>query len=308
MRQLNTVAWTPVDAWPLSAALRDFLTASGARPLAMSRWGQAALAAAGFRAGYIPHSVPTGLFKPPEDRDTLRQAQGIPPGAFVVAMNQANRSWARKALDTQILAFLEFRRRHPDSRLLLHMAERHEKGQDLPLMISRFCEAYPDLAVGEGVVFFAGQDAYAAGEIEMEQMPSLYGAADVTLQAVMAGGFELPALESQSCGTPVIATGTGPVAEVAGPHSFLVPGQDFWVEKIHQAFWTTPLTGHTCAACGHEDGITGALEAAWQLRENDQAGWEALRKQSREHALAYDSDLVARESWAPYLERLEAAL
>jgi glycosyltransferase involved in cell wall biosynthesis len=296
MREMSTVAWTPVDAWPLSRALREFFTASGARPLAMSRWGQEMLGGAGFRAGYIPHSVPTGLFAPPEDRDALRAAQGIPAGTFTVVMNQANRSWARKALDVQIRAFLQFHTRHPDSRLLLHMAMDHPKGQDLPLLISRVGEAHPELAIGEGVVFFADQGAYAAGEIEMDQMPGLYGAADVTLQAVMAGGFELPALESQACGTPVIATATGPVAEVAGPHSWLVQGQDFFVEKIHEAFWTTPFI--------HE--VDAALEAAWQAREDGSIG--ALRKQSREHALQYDADLVARDFWAPYLAELEGEL
>ena len=225
----------------------------------------------------------------------------------MVILNQANRSGLRKALPEQILAFLRFHERHPDSRLLLHMAASHAKGQNLPLLIDRAKEAY-GFTIPEGTICFPDQGVYNAGGIPMEDMPGIYGAADVTLGGVMAGGFEIPLLESQACGTPVIATDGSAMTEVAGPHSWLVPNQPFWVENIHQGFWRMPLVGNTCSGCGHIDGIEGALEAAWQLRENDQAAWEGMRKTSREHALRYDADVITRDLWAPYLAELEASL
>ncbi len=289
MRLLNTVCWTPVDTSPAGQGLVSFFAESKARPLAMSQWGRDQFAAAGIDAGYIPHGIPTDLFRPPEDRDALRAASGFDPGTFVVGMNQANRSGLRKALPEQLMAFARFRQRHPDSRLILHMGKDHPKGQDLPLLLDK-------LGVGPDAAFFVDQGAYGAGEIGMEEMPAIYGALDVLLGCAMGGGFELPLLEAQSCGTPVIATDGSAMSEVAGPHSWLVRGQPFWVQERHEGFWVMPLV----------EEIDAALESAWQEREDGRIA--ARRAASREHALQYDADLLLTGMWKPYLEQLEAAL
>jgi len=289
MALMPTVCWTPVDAEPLSQGLIDFFAETKAHPLAMSRYGQRIFAEGGIDAGYIPHGLPMDLFKPPEDRDALREASGFSPDTFVVGINQANRSGLRKALPEQISAFARFSKRHPDSKLLLHMAMDHPKGQDIPLLLRK-------LGIPEGVVFFPDQGAYAAGVIGMEDMPAIYGAADVWMGCAMAGGFELPLLEAQACATPVIATDGSAMTEVAGPHSWLVKGQPFWVEERHQGWWTMPFI--------HE--IDAALEDAWQARED--GVMPELRKQAREHALQYDADDILEEFWRPYLDGIEATL
>jgi glycosyltransferase involved in cell wall biosynthesis len=289
MSLMPTVSWTPVDAEPLSQGLADFFTESGAHPLAMSEYGRRIFAEGGIDAAYIPHGLPMDVFAPPEDRAALREASGFGPETFVVGINQANRSGLRKALPEQLAAFARFHARHPDSKIILHMAMDHPKGQDLPLLLRR-------LGIPEGVAFFPDQGVYAGGVIGMEEMPLVYGGADVWMGCAMAGGFELPLLEAQACGTPVIATNGSAMAEVAGPHSWLVDGQPFWVEERHQGFWTMPFI--------HE--IDAALEDAWQAREDGRM--EGLRKQSREHALAYDADAILRDRWVPFLAGIEASL
>lgn len=308
MKLMNTVCWTPVDAEPLSKGLVDFFAETDARTVAMSRYGHRIFAEGvsgdgtdGIDAAYIPHGLPMDLWKPPEDREALRAEAGIGPETFVVGMNQANRSGLRKALPEQIAAFARFWQAHPDSKLLLNMAMDHQKGQNLPLLLAKH-----GIPPGEGIACFPDQGAYAAGEIATDSMPLWYGSLDVLMGCAMAGGFELPLLEAQACGTPVIATNGSAMTEVAGPHSWLVPGQDFWVEERHEGFWTMPQIGHTCPACGHEDGIVAALEDAWQAREDGRM--EALRKQSREHALQYDADVILRERWIPFLTQIEESL
>jgi len=296
MALMPTVCWTPVDAEPLSQGLSSFFAESGARPLAMSEYGQRIFregtdgnGADGIDAPYIPHGIPTDLFKPPEDRDALREASGIGPDTFVVGINQANRSGLRKALPEQIAAFAAFWRRHPDSRLLLHMAKNGQKGQDLPLLLRKH-------GIPEGVAFFPDQGVYSGGVIGMDLMPMIYGSADVWMGCAMAGGFELPLIEAQSCGVPVIATDCSAMTEVAGPHSWLVKGQPFWIGERHEGFWTMPFI--------HE--IDNALEDAWLTRECGEM--PALRQASREHALKYDADKILAEFWVPYLDRLEGDL
>jgi glycosyltransferase involved in cell wall biosynthesis len=288
MRLLRTVAWTPVDTDPLGRGIADFAAESGAAMLAMSEFGRQVMGEAGIEADCIPHGIDVGLFSPPPDREALRAASGIPEGCFAVGINQANRSGLRKALPEQLVAFARFHRRHPDSRLLLHMAKNHAKGQDLPMILDK-------LSIGEDAVYFPDQGVYAAGEIGMEEMPRWYGALDVLLGCAMAEGFGLPLLESQACGTPVIATDGSAMTEVAAP-GWLVEGQPFWVEQQHESWWVMPSVA----------GIDAALEAAWQAREDGSI--EQVREQSREHALQYDADLILAERWKPYLEGIEATL
>ena len=51
--------------------------------------------------------------------------------------------------------------------------------------------------------------------------------------------------------------------------------------------------------CRSSTEIDAALEDAWQARED--GADRALRKQSREHALQYDADVILREHWVPFL-------
>jgi glycosyltransferase involved in cell wall biosynthesis len=286
MSPIESACWTPVDTDPLSRGLREFFAGvPSARPLAMARFGQRQLAGAGITAGYVPHGIDTQLFRPPADRAALRPAGDT----FITGINQANRSGLRKALPEQLLAWSRFHARHPDSHLVLHMGRAHPKGQDLPLLLAT-------LGVGPDAVSFPDRGAWAAGEVPAEDMPGWYGALDVLMGCAMAGGFEIPLIEAQACGTPVIATDGSAMTEVAGPHSWLVKGQPFWVQERHEAFWTMPLV----------DEIDAALEAAWQARENGEM--PARRAAARAHAERYDADLVLAQYWKPYLDQVQETL
>jgi glycosyltransferase involved in cell wall biosynthesis len=48
-----------------------------------------------------------------------------------------------------------------------------------------------------------------SGHLNLAQLNALYNAADAYVTPYRAEGFNLPALEAQSCGTPVVATRGG---------------------------------------------------------------------------------------------------
>ncbi len=58
------------------------------------------------------------------------------------------------------------------------------------------------------------------------ELPALYSAADVLAFPSLYEGFGLPVLEAMACGTPVVASNTSAIPEVAGEASILVPPQD----------------------------------------------------------------------------------
>lgn len=78
------------------------------------------------------------------------------------------------------------------------------------------------------------------GRVSDEELPQLYAAADFTVvPSVALEGFGLIVLESLACGTPVIASDTGGMAEVLPDldHSLLVPPGDIdaLVARLRQA-------------------------------------------------------------------------
>ncbi|MFN8176608.1 MAG: glycosyltransferase family 1 protein [bacterium] len=63
------------------------------------------------------------------------------------------------------------------------------------------------------------------GYVEPEDLPALYAGAEALVFPSLEEGFGLPVLEAMACGTPVIASDVGAVAEVAGDAAALVdPG------------------------------------------------------------------------------------
>lgn len=60
------------------------------------------------------------------------------------------------------------------------------------------------------------------GFVPDEDMPALYSSAKATLQNSIYEGFGLPALESLSCGTPVIASNQSSIPEVVGAVGIMV--------------------------------------------------------------------------------------
>lgn len=58
--------------------------------------------------------------------------------------------------------------------------------------------------------------------ISNEDLPAVYGGASLLAYVSLHEGFGMPVLEAQQCGVPIVATHSGAIAEIAGPHSEVV--------------------------------------------------------------------------------------
>jgi glycosyltransferase involved in cell wall biosynthesis len=67
---------------------------------------------------------------------------------------------------------------------------------------------------------------YFANYLPDSEMPALYMNAALVLYPTMYEGFGFPALEAQACGTPVLFSAVGSLAELAGPGATVLPADD----------------------------------------------------------------------------------
>jgi glycosyltransferase involved in cell wall biosynthesis len=292
LSMLNLASWCPVDSEPVPEGVLDYFKRTGARPIAMSRFGERMLQDAGLDPLYVPHGVDTNVYRPLEqtERDDFREALEIPNSAFLVGMvanNQGN-SPSRKAFPQAIEAFGKFRKSHPDAFLYLHT---ELTGIKDGVNIERLLDLND---VPRHAVRFASQFLLEYG-LPPEAMAQLYNAMDVLLNPAMGEGFGVPIIEAQACGVPVIAGGWTAMPELVGA-GWTVDGQRFYIEGgrmgiPQRAFQFMPFV----------DSIADKLAAAYEAR-----GDATMRARAREFALGYDADVVTERYWKPALAAIES--
>jgi FkbM family methyltransferase len=284
LRDFASALWAPIQSHPVPPADMAFFAASGAYPIAMSRYGQRELELAGLEGTYVPHAVDTNVFRPLSagERSTARQMLGVPDDAFVIAIVAANKDKTppRKGWGEQLFAFAEFHARHPDARLLIHTLMDTAHGVNLMKLVY-------DLDIA-GAVQFSDQYAQVAGLYSPADVAGLIGCADVLSNCSWGEGFGLPVLEAQACGVPVVVSDGSAGTEMCGS-GWLVDTQPYW-HPYAESWWHAPLI----------KSITGAWEKAYK-----HAGDPQMRTQAREFALGYDVDTVMTQYWKPALEMLE---
>lgn len=284
--------WVPADCSPLSKPERAFLEASGALPVAMTRWGEQQLRDAGFEdTVYIPHMVDTTVYSWDYDNESgepagvdERRRVGIPEDAFVIGMVAANSDAVRKGFPEQFEAFRRFRKHNEKAHLVVHTVARSAEGWNLE-----------ELAMEFGIhddVSFSQPLPQLVGLIDDQHMATLYRAFDVLSICSYGEGFGVPMIEAMSCGTPVVATDFGAMREIAKDTGFLVTGEPFW-NPVHKGWWTRP----------HIGSIVAGYQYFAMLKGKQQ--WYERYRQCRQRAADYDTDVVYNECWRPFLNDWE---
>jgi len=286
--RMNMACWTPVDHEPAMPGVTNFFKDSGATPIAMSRFGEAQLQDLGSGPYYIPHGVDTKVFRPHEDKASIRRDIGIPEDAFLIGMVAANKGApSRKGFNQAFQAFSIFRRKHPEARLYLHTVPdaNYAAGEDLEAM-----------AIAHGIqdaVIFPPRYQLLYSPFHQEMMAQLYSAMDVFLNPAWGEGFGVPILESAACGIPAVVTNFTAMPEVAGPAGWAVACRHHWT------------AGKSFMAIPDVEEIVLALEQCYSEPEADR---RARSAKAREHALGYDVDKVFEDHMLPVLKEIERTL
>lgn len=285
---INVASWTPVDHYPVPPKVQEWSRAH--ETIAMSRFGQKALAEAGITAHYAPHGIELDTWKPTPafpDGTTPRQAWGIPDDAFLVMINAANKGNVppRKSWGEMLSALAMVMREHDDVYVYIHSELTGVfGGVDLTILLAA-------LHIPAERVRWPDQYANLTGLIGQEALAAYYTASDVLLATSMGEGFGIPVIEAQACGTSVIVTDFSAQPELVGA-GWAVPYQPWW--DFTQGSWL---------ALPNVRAIVRSLLTAREAKGDAELRTNALAK-----AAEYDADKVYAEHWRPILAKLEGKL
>lgn len=293
LREAPLACWVPADTAPLSRPEHAFLEASGAVPIAMTRWAYGLMRDAGLQQmEYIPHAVDTSAFSNhyddmgagPGPHAVERERLGIDVDAFVIGMVAANSDGVRKAFPEQFEAFRRLHAVNARAHLVVHTVANSTQGWNLE-------ELAMQMGIGDAVSF-SQPLPQLLGRIDDAHMASLYRSMDVLSACSYAEGFGVPIIEAMSCGTPVITTDFGATREIASDSgAFMVSGQPFW-NPVHQSWWRRPDIESIAAAYRYHAGIKAGVRGD-------------LYRRARSHAAGYDVDVIYNSCWRPFLAEWE---
>jgi glycosyltransferase involved in cell wall biosynthesis len=275
---VHTACWAPVDHKPLPPPVARFFNDFNAVPVAMSKFGVGEFAERDLEALYVPHCYDPAYEPKPSSEG--REVLGIPDDVFVVGMSGANkgRILHRKGFSQAFEGFARFHKTHPDSVLYVHTEKTGYEGT-VGWNLERLAQAY---GIGDSVVF-ADQHAYKTG-VPVDAMPWVYSAFDVFVNASYGGGFEIPLIEAQACGVPVVATDFTAMSELVFD-GWKVRGLNMWHEEMG-AWWKIPSPGE----------IGDALTEAYNRTGPSQEAVDGVAE--------YAADRVFTEHMVPVLENL----
>lgn len=283
--EFNVVSWVPVDHEPAPRPVTSFFTNSGAIPLAMSRFGETELKAAGLDPLYVPHGIDTSVFCPVEN---AREQTGMPEDDFIVGMVAANKgNPSRKCFEEAFRGFKVLHDRHPDTKLYLHSEISGRFGGVNLLALAN------DVGIPSKALLVCDQYRASHYPHSDDAMAAIYSSLDVLLAPSAGEGFGIPVVEAQACGVPVIVSNFSAQPELVG------------------AGWMVEGTRHYTAigawqVSPHVEEIAECLQEAYGQPEK---GVESASKMAREFAEGYDVGRVFGTYMLPALaearQRLE---
>jgi glycosyltransferase involved in cell wall biosynthesis len=284
---LNIASWVPIDHDPIPSAVAAWCAKPNVTPIAMTKFGQKALANLNIDSIYVPHGIDSKVFRPTDKcgDGTSAEAYMQADGKFVVGMVAANKGVYpnRKAFGENLLAFSLLAKKHDDVLLYMHTEMFGSYGG------INLADLLTSLQVDPKHVRFVDQVAYKFG-IDRQTMACALTACDVGLVTSYGEGFGIPTVEFQMCGTPVIGSNFAATSELVSDEGWLVDGQPLW-DAPQRSYFNIPSVM----------GIFEALEAAYlRGKKTSLTQYQA----TIDFAKQYDADVVFDEFWKPALAQI----
>lgn len=181
----------------------DKYAALGGKIHTPSHWSKKRLMASGIPEAIIyviPHASDNDYFYPmhTEAIQQNRKTLGFQDDD-VVLLNVGTHHW-NKGLDASLTAFAKARKKNRKLKFLL----KDQRSTYLMNSDDYVQQILNNIGINDAETFDSIR--LLSGHLDLSQLNAIYNVADAYLTPYRAEGFNLPALEAQACGTPVIAT------------------------------------------------------------------------------------------------------
>lgn len=249
-----------------------------------TRWSRDRLLDFGFDEGkvrVVRLGADLNTFRPLSQDEIAAQRQTFAiDNEAVVFLNVGVPTW-NKGLDLLIRAFATLHQSHPNIRLILKDA-RALYGLPIDSVLQTVNQNYPGLLTPDVLAAIM----VIPSNLSQLELRQLYGFVDWYVSPYRAEGFNLPVLEAQACGTPVITSSGGATDDFCNSDG---------VRKIASVFRRGPL-GNNKECCWVEPDFA-ALEELMRraAEEGRQAAATPLRRLARENAERHSWDKVIKD-------------
>ena len=271
----------PIDHEPVPKQIIDRLKMAY-RIVTYSKFGHEELKRNGLHSTYIPHTVDTKAYAPQEKKRRKVEA-GLPEDVFLCGMVSANKdNPPRKSFQEAMEAFKMFLEKVPNAMLYIHTFPDFPGG----FPIKQFAEF---IGIKNKVIF---PNEYLMNfKYGKEQMSNVYNTFDMLLCPSTNEGFGVPIIEAQSCGVPVVVNNFTAMPELVKNH---ITGEicEIGYKRYDQigSYVATP-------------DVKSLYDCMMRIYKSDRV---KMGKAAREHVVKnYDTDVVFKEKWIPFLSRLE---
>lgn len=290
LKQLHDsgVKWVPIvpiDHEPVPEPILDRLK-SAYRIVTYAPFGTRELKRQGTHSTYIPHTVPTEIFKK-YDKKKVRKQIGIPEDHFVFGMVAANKdNPPRKAFQEAMEAFARFHKKHPKSALYMHTYVKTDAGFPIDIFAEK---------LGIQNALFHPDPYELSYLIDQKDMAKVYSCMDVKLLPSLNEGFGVPIIEALSCEVPVITN------DFTAMKDLVIDGKTGYKTKVaYKRF--DPLQSYI----GVPD-VEHLYELMEKMYEHHEKGeLKQMGKNGREFVKeGFDIDVVWKKHWVPFLKKLE---
>jgi len=273
--------YAPIDHDPLPPVFVDRFRSSY-RPIVYSKFAVKEMKRLGLECWYAPHGVETKIFKPrPKRKRQDRTWAGLEEGTFVVGMVAANKdNTDRKGFHEAFMAFRNLLDKHPTCQLYIHALVTPEMGG---LHLIELAKTY---GIIDNCRFTLREHIF--GGLLREDLARIYNCFDVFLNPCHRAGFEIPLIEAQASGVPIIAGDWHSMPELRGYGWLIKPAQK-------QA---SPLGSFLYIPS--VDSITDSLLSAYE-----NAGDERGRRIARDFAMEYEWKTILSKYWGPIISSLD---
>lgn len=245
-----------------------------------SRWSRDRLLDYGFpeeKVRVVSCGVDIKTFFPlkKQEMQTQRKALNI-PDEMVVFLNVGVSTW-NKGIDVLLSAYAKVHKSNKNTRLILKDSKALY-GISVENVMRDVERDHPGLLTAEVL----GSISVITANLSQRQLQALYSLADWYVSPYRAEGFNLPVLEAQACGTPVIASSGGATDDFCST---------IGVRKIPSIFNRGMLRG-TNESCWVEPDIASLESLMFQAAKEGPTGiGEGLvRNAARNNAIKYTWD------------------